>query len=151
MVLHSIGKKHLQRFQSPLSGKVETADVATVMMGAALIGQTAALRALLDQGAEANVKDPNDWTPLMETAFAGHVEAAQALLEHGADVNAADRIGWTALMEAASKGRSELVKLLIDYGANVQAKSKTGWTALRATPKGNTEIQKMLKQAGAII
>jgi uncharacterized protein len=70
------------------------------------------------------------------------------LLDRGADVNATDQTGWTPLMEAAAKGRTEVVKTLLAYGADVNARTKKSWTALQVTPKGNTEIVRLLKEAG---
>lgn len=72
------------------------------------------------------------------------------LLDRGADVNAADRTGWTPLMEAASKGSTAVVKTLLTYGAKVHARTIKSWTALYVTPKGNAEIVRVLKEAGAV-
>jgi ankyrin repeat protein len=158
IVLHIIGNRigenrvggsGLESVHTSLHEATLAVDGAALLLSAALCGQTITLRTLLGKGAEVNARDVHGWTPLMEAVFAGQVEAVQVLLEHGAEVNAADIYGWTVLMEAASKGRREIVKMLISCGVDVQAKSKNGWTALRATQKGNGEIRKMLRRAGA--
>ena len=148
MALHVAGKLHLER--ASLAGTIEASEVTAILMSAALIGQATVLRTLLDQGADANARDPSGWTPLLETVFAGHVEAAKTLLERGADANAADDGGWTPLMEAAAKGNKELVSLLIRYGADADARNRQGWTPLKAAPKGDVEIRTLLRNASRV-
>jgi len=54
------------------------------------------------------------------------------------------------LTDAADSGYAEKVKKLIKEGANVNAKDKDGNTALMyAAFMGNTDIVKILKEAGA--
>jgi ankyrin repeat protein len=123
--------------------------LSQALMRAALIGNTPAVEALLDRGADVNSADQSGWTPLMEAVFGGHTETIRALLDGGADANAKDRAGWTPLMEAASKGHAQAVTVLLERGADANAKSSKGWTALKSTPKGNAEIVELLKEAGA--
>ena len=147
------GEKHIATVRASLAhagASASSEETAQTLMRAALIGHTAAVRALLDGGADVNTTDPNGWTPLMEAVFAGHAETIRALLARGADVNTKDRAGWTPLMEAASKGHVEAVMILLACGADANARSSKGWTALKATPKDNAEIIKLLKQAGAV-
>ena len=146
------GEKHVATVLASLAKEGRPADSAAAtqaLMRAALIGHTLAVRALLDGSADVNAADPNGWKPLMEAAFAGHLDTIRALVERGADVNTKDRAGWTPLMEAASKGHLEAVMILLACGADAKAKSDKGWTALKATPKGNAELLKRLKEAGA--
>jgi ankyrin repeat protein len=144
------GRKHIEVIESLLAGEEWTGRreaSAEALMRACLIGHTAAVKALLDKGAEVNPNHTNGWPPLMEAAFGGHAGTIRALLERGADVNAKDRTGWTSLMEAASKGHQEAVIVLLAYGADAKARNVHGWTALKVTPRGDTEIIKLLKGA----
>lgn len=152
-VIFITGEKHVATVRAALANEglpASSEEAVQALMRAALIGHTPAVRALLDGGADANALDTNGWTPLMEAAFAGHADTIRALLERGADVNTKDQAGWTPLMEAASKGHAQAVMILLARGADASARSNKGWTALKATPKGNAEIIKLLKEAGAV-
>jgi len=152
-VVFIAGEKHVATVRASLANEslpANSEEITQALMRAALIGHTSAVRALLDGGADVNAIDRNGWTPLMEAVFAGHAETIRALLARGADVNKKDRAGWTPLMEAASKGHAEAVIILLACGADANAKSSKGWTALKATPKGNAGIIKLLKEAEAV-
>jgi ankyrin repeat protein len=149
VVTHAIGQIHKEAVRTFLERQAlggAPCDLQTVLMRAALIGDAAAVRALLDRGARADERDPIGRTPLMEAAFAGHSDTVAELLEHGADPNATDNAGWTALMEAASKGHTETVKTLLLNGADPAYRNAKGWTALRATPRSHVEIIRLLKE-----
>ena len=149
MVIHAIGQIHKETVRAFLERPVADEppdDRQTVLMRAALIGDAAAVRELLDRGARADERDAMGRTPLMEAAFAGHSDTLAVLLERGADPNATDNTGWTALMEAASKGHTETVKTLLFHGANPTYRNARGWNALRATPRSHIEIIRLLKE-----
>jgi ankyrin repeat protein len=52
-------------------------------------------------------------------------------------------------MEAGSRGRADVVRTLLAHGADARIKNKKGWTALRTTSKFNTEVTRLLRNAGA--
>lgn len=124
-------------------------DSSAGMLRAALVGNTAAVSIFLDHGVAVNATDANGRTPLIEAVFGSHLATVEELLKRGADVNAQDADGWTALMEAASKGRSDVVRILLAHGADARIKNKKGWSALRTTSRRNTEISRLLRNAGA--
>ncbi len=93
-------------------------------------GDVAAVRRLLEEGADVNQIDTAGWTPLMNASAAGHVQVAGLLIDSGADVNYRDQErGMTALMLAALLGETEVVRLLLDKGADIDAKNHDGETA----------------------
>lgn len=82
-------------------------------------GHLAAVKLLLDAGADVNISDNGGYTPLHESSYAGHKEVMKALLDKGADVNKRANSGNTALHRAAMQGHADVVKLLLDAGARV--------------------------------
>ena len=113
-------------------------------------GDATGVKTLLDQGADVNVADYWDNTPLMEAVKNGSTETVRLLLERGADVNAANSDGWTSLIWAAAKGNRETVRLLLDSGADVKARNSSGWTPLlSAAQRGSTETVRLLLERGA--
>ena len=146
-----IGKVHVDLVKAALqrtSLDSITDDSLAGVLRAALIGNTAAVCAFLNRGVSVNGRDASGRTPLMEAVFGGHMDTVQELLNRGADVNAQDRDGWTPLMEASSKGRADVVRTLLAHGADARIKAKNGWTSLRTTAKCNTELTRLLRNAG---
>ncbi len=145
-----IGRVHTEAVQASLAnlhGKPD--DSLAGMMRAAMIGQTDAVTIFLDHGVAVNAVDTNGRTSLIEAVFGGHIDTVDELLRRGANVNAQDCDGWTALMEASSKGRADVVRTLLAHGADASIRNRNGWTALKTTAKCNTEITRLLREAGA--
>lgn len=84
----------------------------TPLMLAAFRGDAAAVRALLERGADVNARDKDGDTALMFAAYKGHTEIVSLLLERGANVYARARNGWTAKRAAQSGLHTEVVILL---------------------------------------
>jgi ankyrin repeat protein len=144
----AIGARHIQLLQISLASDDPIANqdqALDALLRASLIGNTAAVEALLDKGLNVNAKDRNGWTPLLEAVFGGHTDTVRVLLNRGADVNKPDQAGWTPLMEAASKGHTEIIKILLKYGAVVNVRIRKSWTALSIASKRNREISRLLK------
>jgi len=78
------------------------------------------LQALLDCGADPNLRDADGETKLSEAARYGDVESLRALLEAGAELEAEIPEfgrGWTAMVSAYTAGRPEAVDFLAQAGA----------------------------------
>ena len=86
------------------------------------------IRAMLQRGANVNVKNPEGRTPLMLAANDEYADMVPLLLERGADVNARDSRGVTPLIYAAHS--PTLARLLLQQGADVNARSHEGTTPL---------------------
>jgi uncharacterized protein len=111
---------------------------ATPLMRAARSRDVAAMRLLLDSGADPGRQAANGATALMFAATpargAAGPAAEQAALEtitlcldRGADVNAVNALGQTALHLAGPAGESDaVVKLLLSRGANPGIRDKQG-------------------------
>jgi len=74
---------------------------------------------LIDAGADVNISDKTDTTPLMCAALKGDILSTKYLIEANADIDKKSRDGCTSLMLAARHGHIEVVEELIDAGANV--------------------------------
>jgi ankyrin repeat protein len=95
----------------------------------AILGNSNAVKLLLDHGADVNTVDSLGRTPLMYAAASDNLplEEVRMLVEHGADVNAKDAhklgpdSGWTALDIARQHGDTPIVAFLLKSGAKSNA------------------------------
>lgn len=87
---------------------------------AALFGDLAGARKLLDEGVDADIRDQDGQSPLHYAAQGGAVAVAALLLEHGALVDAVDGGSNTPLWCATlrSRGDGDVVRLLLERGAD---------------------------------
>ena len=122
---------------------------STPLMYAVLYGDPDSVRALLERGADPNLRNDGKATALMYAA--DDPEKTRLLLEHGADANARSDEGQTALLIAASRsGSSPVVRLLLDHGANPSDRDSGGRTVLnRAAFSGDSELIRLLLDRGA--
>ncbi len=119
---------------------------ATPFLLAALTADAALMKLLADLGADPNLTNVDDSTPLMVAAGlatrspgedagteAEVLEALQVALDLGADVNAVDRNGETAMHGAAYKNLPKAVHFLAAKGARIDVwnrPDKFEWTPL---------------------
>lgn len=113
---------------------------STPFWRAAQSSDIAAMRLLVENGADTNARNKAGDTPLMAAAGIGWaanwsinapypgVEAVKYCVELGNDVNAVDLVGYTALHGAAYLGNNDMVNYLVSKGARVDVKSKAGDT-----------------------
>jgi ankyrin repeat protein len=95
---------------------------STLLMYAALYGDAASVRQLIETGANPNASNDVGATALMWAI--DDPDKTRLLLEHGADPNATSTENQTPLAIAlANKGPVAAVKLLLDHGANADVKS----------------------------
>jgi len=146
------------------------------LIRAAWSGDVAAVKDLLDRGADVNATyvgsventepptsddRPDRSTPLLYAAdlsldrkhdmalVQSHIEVMKLLIAHGADVNIRDHDGKTALMNVVGWGDADIVETLLDRGADVNARWN-GWTALmEAAGQGDPSVVKTLLDRGA--
>ena len=93
----------------------------SALMMAALKGEIAGARTLLERGAKVN--QPG-WSALHYAATGTEASLVRLLLETGADVNAASPNGSTPLMMAAQYGSEDSVKLLLAVGADPKPRNQ---------------------------
>lgn len=116
------------------------------------------VRALLEAGAQVDIRDDDDETPLMHAAMRGKPRIVEVLLTAGANPNAAARRSTTPLIKAVghdSPANVEAMTILLAGGADVNLPVKSaygspGVAALgRAAFIGNPEVVKELLRRGA--
>ena len=74
--------------------------------------QSALLKALIENGADINVRWDRGSTPLISAADKGHLESVKILVQAGADISAKTEYGMDALDFARRKGHTEIVDYL---------------------------------------
>lgn len=107
-------------------------------------GRPRAVRAMLDRGAKANLRDGEGWTALHSVCMndvrhpdeggpspADRVQTAQLLLDAGADIDPVSSLGFTPLLSVLSGTPCiPLVKFLLSRGANPHHRSASGVSAI---------------------
>ena len=125
---------------------------ATPVADAARRGDLDALRALLQQGADANAAHGDGMSALHWAAERGDAGMVEALVHAGAAVNAVTRIGhYTPLHVASTGGHGAVIQRLVEAGADVSAAaSTTGVTPLHlAAAAGSAAAVAALLDHGA--
>lgn len=94
-------------------------------------GHLAAVKALLDRGADPTMSLVDDYTPLHLAACNGDAELIMLLLDSGAKVNKRDSCRLTALHHAADNLNVGAARVLLEKGAEVNAEALHHGTPLR--------------------
>jgi len=131
---------------------VLTAEAAdTRLADAAQRGDRAAVKALLQQHADANAPAGDGSTALHWAALQDDVELAELLLKAGANPNAATRNGaLTPLFMACRNGSAPLISALLAAGASANSVNAAGTSALMAaSAAGNPAAVQLLLEHGA--
>jgi ankyrin repeat protein len=160
---------------APLGARAQ--DLNEQLLAAARKSDLAAVKTLLEKGADVNAKTRYGATALSYASDRGSLEVAKALIEKGADVNVTDTFyKATPLTWAASNGHAPVVKLLLEKGAQSKETAmaiavQQGHTAIvqtvlemggfkqdalnnylmMATRAKQPEVAELLKKAGAVV
>jgi len=87
-----------------------------------------AVQLLLHNGANVNLVNLDNKTPLHEAVFLGHEEICRLLIDAGANINVVDCRGLTPLHLAAQRNFKSIAILLLNLGADQSIKSISGNT-----------------------
>lgn len=123
------------------------------LLDAARAGDTDAVRALLEDGADPNLAQGDGLTALHLAAREGHLEVVAILINAGAETSATTRIGdYTPLHLAGGAGHADVVGALLGAGANPGAvTTASGVTPLHlaAEARGGEDAVRLLLEHGA--
>ena len=115
------------------------------------IEDPALIQALVDAGADVDVKNADGDTPLHAARSNRNLAVIQALLDAGADVNAKNADGDTLLHVVIEYNTNPaVIQALVDAGADVDAKNDDGDTPLHSAGSNeNLAVIQALVDAGA--
>ncbi|MEJ2240501.1 MAG: ankyrin repeat domain-containing protein, partial [Gemmatimonadales bacterium] len=117
---------------------------------AVMEGDTSALDALLDEGANINSPQVDGSTALHWAVYRNDIDTAQLLIEAGADPSAVTRAGISPLYMASLYGNPQMIRILFTAGADVNEVGPYEVTPLMlAARNGNPEAIEVLLEAGA--
>jgi ankyrin repeat protein len=115
---------------------------------AALYGSAESVKVLLEAGAQTEVRNVGDVTPLIYAAT--DLAKVKLLLAKGADVKAVSKQGRTALhLAVASADGLAVARMLLAKGADVNAADGLGQTPLLCAEASQTELLQLLVRSGA--
>ena len=111
---------------------------------------TAAVRALLDEGIDVNIARADGATALAWAAHWNDLATADRLIQAGADPNAANDLSVTPLMLASTNRSAPMVETLLAAGADPNLARPNGETALLlASRAGDVDVVRALVAGGA--
>ena len=119
---------------------------------AAFFGHLGAVKVLLGNGADVNLKEPSRFAnTALDAAVSGdHADVVKALLAAHGDPNVRSEVNYTSLHKAAAHGNLEIVRMLLDAGADPTATRDGGHTPIDdAREKNHLEVVKLLQERGA--
>ncbi|HTA71032.1 MAG TPA: ankyrin repeat domain-containing protein [Bryobacteraceae bacterium] len=112
---------------------------------AAMKGDKASLRTLLDQKADVNAPQADGATAIQWAAYRDDLEMAGLLISAGANVKLANREGATALYLSSIHGNPAMIDKLLNAGADPNERGPEGETPLMlASRAGNLDAIKVL-------
>ena len=89
----------------------------TPLQTALLTGEYDAAKVLLENGADALIRQNKGFTPMHEAAFMGRIDLIQLLLDHGAELNSRTDDGRSPMSEAMRHNQAAAVEFLKSKGA----------------------------------
>ena len=129
-----------------------TANLAAApdIADAAMRGDRAEVRTLLQKNANVNAPQADGATAIHWAAYRGDLEMARMLIAAGADVKKANRNGSTPLWLASVNGDAAMVRALLDAGADANENLPLGRTPLMlAARTGAVDAMRVLIDRGA--
>jgi hypothetical protein len=123
----------------------------TALSVASSKGSEKIVRALIEGGANLNVRDSNGQTPLHRAIKGEWIKVMEAILKAGVDKESRNADDETPLAYACVQNKPKAVQALVDAGANLESKFARSRTPLYHSARGGlAAIVEILIKAGAI-
>ena len=119
------------------------------LLDAVRAGDTAAVRALLGQGADVNAAEADGTTALHWASYRDDATTVELLLSAGADVEAANQYGARPLSLASAGGYTQTLAALLEAGADPTLMTAGVPPILSAARTGNVDAVRLLARHGA--
>ncbi|XP_052277566.1 serine/threonine-protein phosphatase 6 regulatory ankyrin repeat subunit A-like isoform X2 [Dreissena polymorpha] len=88
---------------------------------------------LLAHGADINIRDGKQRTPVHLAVVASRLSVIEALATKGAEINARSSSGRSPLLEAVISDKLDIARALVDLGANIDIQDTQGTSVLQHT------------------
>ncbi|MEH6943069.1 M48 family metallopeptidase [Bacillus sp. JJ722] len=119
-------------------------DGYTELMNAASINALRDMKKEIENGADLDAVDNENWTALHYAIDNYAYEAVELLIQSGCNLNIQDSDGDTPLLFATMYGYSDIVELLVNNGADQSVVNKEGYTAYDYAVENNQGNKKIL-------
>ena len=144
VLVDTIRQKDLSRFKELIKDGTNVNEVdifgRTVVMDAVrYVVDRGFLKALIEAGADLEVKDPNGDTVVMKAASYGDVESLKLLIEAGVDLRVENNRGKTVSQIAAKLEEDTCLKMIVDAERKLGVKNKKGFTLVESPSSPNVE------------
>ncbi len=117
---------------------------------ASITGSTGMVNLLINAGADIQLIDAKNHTPIWWASTSGHAEIVKQLLNSGANPEKYNYRGLNSLTEAAGHGYKEIISIFLNAGYDINYRDRNGHTMLSmAVLSGHKSITKMLIESGA--
>mmetsp|Transcript_46054 Transcript_46054/g.111541 ORF Transcript_46054/g.111541 Transcript_46054/m.111541 type:complete len:306 (-) Transcript_46054:129-1046(-) len=136
-------RRNYRRNSFPSSSHMDDATSTTSLLEPAKNGNIGLARTLLEHhGANVNVRDDFNMTPLHHACEKGYFTMVRYFLDHGAEIEAVDDDGMRPLHVACKLNRLKVVRLLLDRGADIEAaqENQTKMTPLHIACNNTEDI-----------
>jgi len=107
------------KLSTELNENYDRYDSSYYLFNACESGNEAAVKFLLEHGADLTIKDKDNRIALAKACSNGNIHLVKYLIQHGADINNEYNSGVTHIFNACSSGNLDLVKYLVKQKANI--------------------------------
>ena len=133
----NLSEKNIERMRSALKSYLHPSNInnkcrhgLTLLHHFVIVGDLESVKFLIFNGADLNIKDKKNETPLLTSAKYKHFEIAKFFLENGATEDSFSNEHLSVLHFAAESADLDFIKFLIKKGLNIEAKDANFQTPL---------------------